>query len=72
MIRGLISLFELIKGFIEFLVGLLHTVVDFITMIPNLTGYLSSGISVLPSFLIALFTAAFGFIVIKAIHKYLL
>lgn len=72
MIRGLIYLFELIKGFIEFLIGLIHTVVDFIGMIPSLTGYFSSGLSVLPGFLLTLFTAAFGFIVIKAIHKYLL
>ncbi len=72
MIRALISLFELLKGLIEFIIGLIQTVVQFITMIPQLTSYFNSSLSMVPSFLLTLFTAAFGFIVLKAIHKYLL
>lgn len=72
MIKGVVALFELLKGLIEFLITLIQTAVHFVTMIPSLTGYFSSSLSMLPSFLLTLFTAAFGFIVIKAIHKYLL
>ena len=72
MIKGVVALFELLKGLIEFLITLIETAVHFVTMIPSLVSYFNSSLSMLPTFLFTLFSAAFGFIVIKAIHKYLL
>lgn len=72
MIRGLIYIFELIRGFIMFLVSLIQTAADFVLSIPRYISYFGSSVSILPSFLEVLFVAAFGFIIIKAIHKYLL
>lgn len=71
MIAALNAIFDLIKGFIGFIVSIFKYVFSFFNAIPNLLSYLTNSFSYLPGIVISIFSVIAVVLLIKGVRKYL-
>lgn len=71
MIRALNAIFDLLFGFVSFIVSVFKYVFSFFKSIPSLLTYLTNGFSYLPSIVISIFGVIAVVLIIKGVRKYL-
>lgn len=71
MISALNAIFDLLKGFISFIISIFKYVFSFFRAIPNLLAYLTNSFSYLPAIVISIFGVIAVVLIIKGVKKYL-
>ena len=65
------DLFSLIKSFFDFAFSLFSNAIKFIASVPKIVQYLTDSIGILPSVLSTIHVFALGFLMVKAVTKYI-